>query len=70
MLDNFRNLLILKSRKNEEGASAVEYGLLVALIAAVIVVVVLALGNVLEEAFQDTCDNIISGTTTIAATCK
>ena len=63
MLDYFRSLLILKSRKDEEGASAVEYGLLVALIAAVIVLVVLALGGVLQEAFQDTCDSIEAGTT-------
>ena len=32
-------------RRNEEGASAVEYGLLVALIAAVIVAIVLVLGQ-------------------------
>lgn len=47
-----------QQRRGEDGASAVEYGLLVALIAAVIVVVVLALGSVLKEAFQDTCNSI------------
>ena len=68
MLDYFRSLLILKSRKDEEGASAVEYGLLVALIAAVIVLVVLALGGILQEAFQDTCDAITSASS-ITGTC-
>lgn len=38
--------------RREEGASAVEYGLLVALIAAVIVTVVTTLGNQVNNAFQ------------------
>ena len=42
MLEMFRNLS--PKRRNEEGASAVEYGLLVALIAAVIVGVVTTFG--------------------------
>ncbi len=36
----------------DEGATAVEYGLLVALIAAVIVAVVLTLGKQVSNAFQ------------------
>jgi pilus assembly protein Flp/PilA len=38
--------------KDEEGATAVEYGLLVALIAAVIVGTVLTLGGQINAAFQ------------------
>ena len=41
---------------NEEGATAVEYGLLVALIAAVIVTVVGLLGVQIDEAFQTVVD--------------
>ena len=37
---------------DEEGATAVEYGLIIALIAAVIVVVVAALGTKITDAFQ------------------
>ena len=37
--------------RDEEGATAVEYGLLVALIAAVIVGTVMALGIQIEDAF-------------------
>ena len=40
----------------DNGASAVEYGLLVAAIAAVVVVIVFALGGVVKEVFADTCD--------------
>ncbi len=40
----------------ERGASAVEYALLVAGIAAVIVLVVVALGRGTADTFQDTCD--------------
>ena len=39
-------------RKDEDGATAVEYGLIIALIAAVIVVVVAALGTKITDAFQ------------------
>lgn len=38
----------------ERGASAVEYGLMVAAIAAVIVGVVFSLGNVIQDAFAHT----------------
>lgn len=39
-------------RADEEGATAVEYGLMVAAIAAVIVAVVVALGGKINTAFQ------------------
>ena len=43
---------------NEDGATAVEYGLMVALIAAVIVVVVKALGTKVNVAFTTVNDNM------------
>ncbi len=43
---------------DERGASAVEYGLLVAGIAAIVVLVVFALGDNIRDAFQDTCNNL------------
>jgi pilus assembly protein Flp/PilA len=47
-----------RSRKqDEDGASAVEYGLLVALIAAVIVLAVFALGGLVRSTFDQTCEN-------------
>ena len=46
------------SKMEERGASAVEYGLLIAGIAALIVVAVFAIGPLLKEAFGDTCDQI------------
>ena len=45
---------------SERGASAVEYGLLVALIAAVIVVVVSALGKDVSSGF-DSVDKCVNG---------
>ncbi len=42
---------IMNFVRDEEGASAVEYGLLAALIAAVIVGIVTTLGNQLNTAF-------------------
>jgi pilus assembly protein Flp/PilA len=43
-------------RRDEKGASAVEYGLLIALIAAVIVVAVIALGSAVGDVFNNTAD--------------
>ncbi len=45
--------------KDESGASAVEYGLLVALIAVVIIGAVTALGTNLNATFQRGCDDTI-----------
>ncbi len=56
MLQHLRT--IANRRKDETGASAVEYGLLVALIAAVIVVAVFALGTLINTTFTDTEDAI------------
>ncbi len=57
-----------KAEMDERGASAVEYGLLIAGIAAVIVVAVMALGPLVNEAFEDTC-KAIEGKGSISATC-
>ena len=43
---------------NERGASAVEYGLIVVAIAALVVLVVFAFGKVVNELFDKTCDNV------------
>ena len=45
--------------KDDQGASAVEYGLLIAAIAAVIVVIVFALGSVVKSKFHNTCTMVI-----------
>ncbi|MDF1706342.1 MAG: Flp family type IVb pilin [Aeromicrobium sp.] len=45
-------------KRDEKGATAVEYGLLVALIAAVIVAVVVTLGTDIKAAFQTVVDQI------------
>ncbi|HST85801.1 MAG TPA: Flp family type IVb pilin [Kineosporiaceae bacterium] len=42
----------------ERGASAVEYGLMVAAIAAVIVGIVFGLGGIVREVFGTTCNEI------------
>ncbi len=54
MLSLFTRAQVLASqlKSDESGASAVEYGLLVALIAAVIVTIVGTLGGQIQTAFQ------------------
>lgn len=50
MLEKFITFMLI-GRDEEEGATAVEYGLLVALIAAVIIATVVLLGNQINSAF-------------------
>lgn len=45
-------------RRSQEGATAVEYGVMVALIAAVIVAIVLLLGRQVREGFCSTADAV------------
>ena len=51
------------TNKDEDGASAVEYGLLVAGIAALIVLIVFAFGGMIKGVFTDTCDTIKTNST-------
>ena len=48
-------------RDDENGASAVEYGLLVAAIAAIIVLIVFAIGKFVKQGFGDTCSGLNQG---------
>ena len=59
--------LWLTSRMSERGAAAVEYGLLVGLIAAVIVVAVALLGTDLSNLFSNTTTKICGTPTNCAA---
>ena len=64
MIDKLTNFIEARRSKNDErGASAVEYGLLIAGIAALIVVAVFALGPIVRDAFETTCDVIASNAT-------
>ncbi len=69
--DTYMLARLRKVTKDDQGASAVEYGLLVAAVAAIIVVVVFALGNIVNEVFTNTCDTIAgqAGPVAITSTC-
>lgn len=54
-----------RSMSSDDGASAVEYALLVVAIAAVIVALVFALGGLVRSSYEDACSRIDSGVTTI-----
>jgi pilus assembly protein Flp/PilA len=67
MLDYLRIVLNARLAKmDERGASAVEYGLLIAGIAALIVISVFVFGGALNQIFKDTCDSVTQSST---ATC-
>lgn len=58
-------------KHQEEGATAVEYGIMVALIAAVIIAIVFVIGQQTCEGFDMVQDNLASNTaiTTTTTTC-
>jgi len=63
MLEKFQFMTLmfigdLKAERDEDGATAVEYGLLVALIAAVIIATVVLLGEQIQVAFQTVVDEL------------
>jgi pilus assembly protein Flp/PilA len=65
MVDYLRVLLNARfARMEERGASAVEYGLLIAGIAALIVVVVFAFGGSLKGIFTGTCSKVTASAST------
>jgi Flp pilus assembly pilin Flp len=57
-------------RRDERGASSVEYGLLAVAVAALIVVVVFLMGGMVRHLFANTCGTIaasVTGSTTCSA---
>jgi pilus assembly protein Flp/PilA len=58
MLTNLRTVM---NTAKDRGASAVEYGLMVAAIAAVIVAIVFGLGTLVGKTFNDTCSAMNKG---------
>jgi pilus assembly protein Flp/PilA len=70
MIDFLKIQLDARLAKMEErGASAVEYGLLVAAIAAVIILVIFALGDNIKSLFSSTCDAIQGQASTSGSSC-
>jgi pilus assembly protein Flp/PilA len=60
----FRYIRTAMDEAKDTGASAVEYALMVAAIAAVIVGVVFGLGTVISNTFNQSCSSITSHSTT------
>jgi len=52
--------LIKRFLKEEEGVTAIEYGLIAALIALAIIITVTAVGSKLNTTFQKVADNLSS----------
>lgn len=67
MLSLYTNLMI-RLRNDEKGATAVEYGIMVALIAVVIIIAVSTLGGTLTNLFEDVNTDIVTPPTATATT--
>lgn len=71
MLEFLRIMLDVSTEdRDERGASAVEYGLLIAGVAALIVVIVFAFGGVIEGVFNSTCASVVAETASTGDTCN
>lgn len=57
------------AHRPEDGASAVEYGLLAVGIAAVVVAVVLLLGGTVRDSVSESCDTIKTGGAATTSSC-
>ena len=68
MLELLRRLVA--GRDEATGASAVEYGLLVAAIAALIVVAVFGIGKVVSGSFSSTCPTLKTQASNTTAACS
>ena len=58
MLQFISTLLAHLRRDNEEGQTLVEYGLLLALIAIIVIVALLFLGPIVSQIFSDVAENL------------
>jgi pilus assembly protein Flp/PilA len=47
--------------RDEDGASAVEYGLLIAGIASIVIAAVFLFGGAVTDLFDNTCDKVTTG---------
>jgi len=56
-------------RDRDEGASAVEYALIVSAIAAVVVLVIVTLGTVVHKSYSDSCGKIGSAMSSDTSQC-
>jgi pilus assembly protein Flp/PilA len=52
------NIVETVKRRDERGASAVEYGLLIAGVAAVVVLVIFSFGHVIGDLFGNSCGTV------------
>jgi Flp pilus assembly pilin Flp len=50
---------------HQEGASSVEYALLVAAVAGIVIAVLFVLGQVVHDGYKKTCDNLVEGKPTV-----
>ncbi len=58
MLQFIRTLIVRLRREDEEGQTLVEYGLLLALIAIIVIVALVFLGPIVSQIFQNVGTNL------------
>lgn len=69
MLDQIIAFLTVRFNRDEEGATAVEYGVMVALIAVVVIAGAILLGNETCDSLADTSQAIATNGTTTDGSC-
>ncbi|MEV5051785.1 Flp family type IVb pilin [Arthrobacter sp. LAR12-1-1.1] len=66
-MNAFFSNIVARIRRNEKGATAVEYGIMVALIAVAIIIAVTALGGTLASTFEGVGCTVKGGSMAVAA---
>ena len=61
--------LLARTRKDENGATMIEYSILIGLITAVVIAFIFAVGTYVSGAWSLLCSNLASGQTLITITC-
>ena len=61
--------LFTRVRKDENGATMVEYSILIGLITALVITLIVAVGGFVSGAWTALCDALDTGQTTVAVTC-
>jgi pilus assembly protein Flp/PilA len=58
------------TRARDEGASAVEYAMIVSAVAAVVVLIIVLLGTVVHKSYSDSCAKIGSAMSSNTSQCR
>ena len=61
--------LFARVRKDENGATMIEYSILIGIITAIAIAIIIQMGNFVKESWADLCTSVDTITTIASVTC-